>query len=222
METFFVVLFFIVLSGIFYWISVVNDHKRAQALKQFAAANRWTFLPDEKYDMKYFFPKVALFCKGNTQETSNVIKGTYSGCSVTMCDYEYTTHTGKSTHTHYYSCYMLHLPVSFGWLNVAPEGLFSKIAQAFGYDDIDFESAEFSRRYCVRAQDRKEAYALITPQMIDYLMATPGLYFSIQGKRLLVTTEGKLQSWEIQQQLNFLLGIAARIPGYLLTQTPNA
>ena len=33
-------------------------------------------------------------------------------------------------------------------------GVFSKIAQAFGYDDIDFESHEFSRRVCVRAADR--------------------------------------------------------------------
>jgi hypothetical protein len=220
-------LLFIILGVLFFIVRVLIDliageSKRVRALKKFAVANRWAFSPDERYSMKSSFPKVALFIGKDSYKTSNVMRRKYSGLRVTICDYEYTTSNGKNEQTFSYTCYILQLPVSFGWLNVTRESLRSKIAQAFGYDDIDFESAEFSRRYCVRAQNRKEAYALITPQMMDYLMATPGLYFSIQGSLLLITFDGQLEARHIPQRVNLLFGIAARIPGYLLTQKNNA
>ena len=58
--------------------------------------------------------------------------------------YKITTSTGKSTQTRTYrfSYLILHLP--FGNvpdLLIRREGMFDKLAGAFGFDDIDFESA---------------------------------------------------------------------------------
>ncbi|HCT45315.1 MAG TPA: hypothetical protein DF699_08890 [Phycisphaerales bacterium] len=56
------------------------------------------------------------------------------------------------------------------------EGIFDKIASAFGKNDIDFESAEFSRKYYVQSESRKFAYDIIHPRMMEFLLATsPGL-----------------------------------------------
>jgi hypothetical protein len=63
----------------------------------------------------------------------------------------------QQTNHHYFSFFFLTLPMGFPELRITKEGLFSKIAQAFGYDDIDFESAEFSRAFCVRSKDKKFA-----------------------------------------------------------------
>ena len=46
----------------------------------------------------------------------------------------------------------------FPELRIAPEGLLSKIAEALGEDDIQFESAEFSGAFRVRSKDKKFAY----------------------------------------------------------------
>jgi hypothetical protein len=102
------------------------------------------------------------------------------GHGVTAFDYHYETHSTDSkghrqTHHHYFSCFLLHLPRSFPELVIAREGFFSKVAQAFGYDDIDFESHEFSRKFCVRSPDKKFAYDICNARMMEYLLANDDL-----------------------------------------------
>ena len=88
--------------------------------------------------------------------------------------YKVTTHSGKSssTRTYRFSYLIVHLP--FGRvpdLLIRREGLFDKLAGAFGFDDIDFESAEFSRRFFVKSTDKRFAYDVIHPRMMEFLLA---------------------------------------------------
>jgi hypothetical protein len=50
------------------------------------------------------------------------------------------------------------------------ENVLDKLAGAFGFDDIDFESAEFSRKFCVKSPDKRFAYDLISAQMMEFLL----------------------------------------------------
>jgi len=80
---------------------------------------------------------------GSNRYAFNVLAGTYQGHEITVFDSHYETHSssskgGRRTHHHYFSFFILSLPRSCPELTIGPEGFLSKIAQAVGYDDIDF------------------------------------------------------------------------------------
>ena len=55
-------------------------------------------------------------------------------------------------------------------LLIRPEGFLDKAAGALGFDDIDFESAEFSRRFHVSSSDKRFAYDLLTARAMNFLL----------------------------------------------------
>ena len=87
--------------------------------------------------------------------------------------YKVTTSSGKSTTTTTYrfSYLILHMPWSgVPDLLIRREGMFDKIAGVLGFDDIDFESAQFSRRFHVSSTDKRFAYDVIDPRMMEFLL----------------------------------------------------
>lgn len=91
-------------------------------------------------------------------------------------------------------------------MKIGPEGFFSKIAQAIGFDDIDFESHEFSRQFCVRSSDKKFAYDFCNARMIEYLLAHPRLTIEVENHALAVCASGKIEPDQIQTSLEQLTG----------------
>ena len=94
-----------------------------------------------------------------------------------MGDFRYrvTQSTGKSssTTTYRFSYLIVHLPyTALPDLLIRPEGIFDKLAGAFGFDDIDFESSEFSRAFHIKSPDKRFAYDVVHPRMMDFLLAT--------------------------------------------------
>ncbi|WP_350275477.1 hypothetical protein [Kribbella sp. HUAS MG21] len=65
------------------------------------------------------------------------------------------------------------LPIRMPPLTVGRKGLSS---------GIEFESAEFNRRFAIFAQDPKYAYDVIHPRQMEYLMASQGAPFRIEGE----------------------------------------
>src|SRR5205085_4299284 len=83
-------------------------------------------------------------------------------------DYSYkiTRSNGKTTSTSTYRFSYLIVKVPFPdtpGLLIRPETLMDKVAGALGFDDIDFESEEFSRRFLVKSPDKKFAYDVVSP-----------------------------------------------------------
>ena len=95
------------------------------------------------------------------------------------------------------------------------EGIFSKIAQAVGYDDIDFESHEFSRKYCGRSKNKNFAYDIFHPRMIDYLLDNNDLILEIDGPALAVGFNVRLRVDQIRPNYERLQQIRTLIPQYL-------
>lgn len=95
--------------------------------------------------------------------------------------------------------------------------MLSKIAQAFGYEDVDFESAEFSRAFCVRAKDKKFAYDVCHAQMMEYLLANRDLSIEIENRALALAFGTRLSAADIESNLHRLLEIRSRLPEYLFS-----
>jgi hypothetical protein len=193
--------------------------KRREAMAALAAklGLRFSYHKDHGLARQYrFLDKLRL---GRDRYAFNVLSGSYQGHDVVLFDYHYKTGSGKDTHHHYLSFFILHLPTVFPELTIAREGFFSKIAQAVGYDDIDFESHEFSRKFCVRSKNKKFAYDVCNAQMIEYLMANDDLTIEIDSHALAISFNRRLALERIEPNLNRLIAVRSRFPDYLFSRS---
>jgi len=217
----FILFVLLVIAGAVY--SAIAAKKRREELFAFATRLGLDFSPGNDYGLADRFGFLDKLAQGSNRYAFNVISGNYRQNQVLAFDYHYETHStdskgNRQTHHHYFSFFILLLPISFPELKITREGLLSKLAQALGYDDIDFESAEFSRTFCVRSKDRKFAYDVCNAQMMEYLLANRDLSLEIEGPALALAFDTRLSAAEIEANLQRLLEIRLRLPDYLFTK----
>lgn len=201
-------------------LSYLSAQKRRQALMDLAARLGLRFDPQKDRGLAERYSFLNKLRNGSNRYAFNTLSGAYQSQDVTAFDYHYETHSTDSkghrqTHHHYFSCFLLHLPRSFPELVIGREGFLSKIAQAFGYDDIDFESHEFSRTFCVRSPDKKFAYDVCNARMIEYLLANDDLTIEIDQDVLALTFDSRLNLDRVESNLNRLVMLRSLLPDYL-------
>lgn len=211
----------VVIAGIIY--SIIAAKKRREEMLLLATRLGLTFSPGNDSWLADQFNFLDKLAQGSNRYAYNLLRGPFQGHEVLVFDYHYETHSTDSkgrrqTHHHYFSCFILTLPQMFPELTIAPEGMFSKIAQAFGYEDIDFESAEFSRTFCVRSKDKKFAYDVCHAQMMEYLLANRDLNLEIERNALALVFGRCLDVPGIEANLQRLVQIRSLLPEYLFTK----
>jgi len=203
-----------------------SAQKRRQAMLELAARLGLHFDPQKDWGLAKQYAFLDKLRAGSNRYVFNTLSGRYQDQEVMVFDYHYETHSSDSkgnnqTHHHYFSCFTLRLPRLFPELIIGPEGVFSKIAQAFGYDDIDFESHEFSRKFCVRSPDKKFAYDVCHARMMEYLLANADLTIEIDRDTLALTFDSRLDPAKIEPNLNRLVLLRTRMPEYLFSGLPK-
>lgn len=200
------IIFVAALVGIAAYLSHKAAEQRRRELAALAAELGWSFDPskDSSHDDRYsqFEP----FRKGHSRAAYNTLTGSLAidgrPFPGTMGDFTYkvTTSNGKSTTTHTYnfSYLIVHLPFrAVPDLFIRPENFLDKFAAAIGFDDIDFESAEFSRKFLVKSPDKRFAYDVIHPRMMEFLMQSPGRTIDIERGCLCITSGGS--RWSVPE-----------------------
>jgi hypothetical protein len=181
------------------------------------------FSAGEDYGIADRFDFLKQLAQGDNRYANNVLSGNYQQNEILAFDYHYEiqTHDKDGTHTehHWFSFFILTLPAFFPDLTIRRENFFTKVAEAFGYDDIKFESAEFSKAFCVRSPDKKFAYDACNAQMIEYLLANRDLSIEIENNVLALAFTTRLASEQIEANLQRLVEIRSRLPEYLFTKT---
>ena len=214
------VLGFLTLAIFAVTFSMLAAKKRRQAFALLGAQLGLSFSPGHDRLMAHRFRFLDKLAQGSNRYAYNVLSGDYRGHFVIAFDYHYETHSSDAkgnhhTHHHHFSFFILRLERSFSELTISREGIFSKIAQAFGYDDIDFESAEFSRKFCVRSKDKKFAYDICNARMIEYLLANDDLNIEIENSALAIGFPGTLAPERIEPNLQRLVQLRSFMPNYL-------
>jgi hypothetical protein len=161
--------------------------------------------------------------QGSNRYAFNVLSGAFQGQEVLAFDYHYETYSRDSkgrrqTHHHYFSFFILILPVAFPELTITRETIFSKIAQAIGFGDINFESHEFSRTFCVRSRDKRFAYDVCHAQTMEYLLANRDLNIEIEDRALAFGFSSCLAAEKIEFNLQRLLQFRGLMPDYLFSK----
>ncbi|GIK17906.1 MAG: hypothetical protein DYG93_08205 [Leptolyngbya sp. PLA2] len=190
-EAVFAVLGVLVLIAIV-WAVHFASVRRREALAALAdrLGLRFDARRDRRHDDEYSHFEV--FRQGHSRAAYNTISGTITlvgrECRIKTGDFTYTVNHGKSSTAFNLSYLILHLPFEAAPdLLIRREGVFDKLAGAFGFPDINFESSEFSRRFHVRCRDRKFAYDVVTPRMMEFLLATDPGVIDIERARLCMT-----------------------------------
>ncbi len=195
------------------------EHQRTEALRAAGAKLGLALEPAKNRDLGGRLRYLNRLNQGRGHVAYNVLRGSVAGEAILACDFTYTTGSssskGSSKRTHRLRVYSLTLGREVPEVTISPEDVFSKFAQVLGYDDIDFESAEFSRRFCVRSKDKRFAYDLCDPRMIEFLLSRPWLQIEAEGSRLATIYEGPLRADRLAPELGDLLEIRRRIPSHL-------
>ena len=198
--------------------------KRREAMLAMAARLGLRFDPNKNRGLAKQYQFLDKLRAGDNRYAFNILSGKYNSHDVMAFDYHYETHSTDSkghrqTHHHYFSFFLLLVPVSFPELTVGREGFFSKVAQSLGHDDIDFESHEFSRKFCVRSRDKKFAYDVCNARMMEYLLANDDLTVEIEGPALAISFSSRLSPEQIESNLNRLIQVRSLLPDYLFSRS---
>jgi hypothetical protein len=217
---------FVVLCGIVVVIVVfryVSVRQRPRAMASVATRLGLSFDPAKQMAKRYSFleklRKGSVYNINSKGYAYNTISGSFRGYDVTVFDYHYETgEDGDPLHLDDFSLFILQLPAVFPEILIVPEDVFSKIAQAAGYDDIDFESHEFSSKFCVRSADKKFAYDVCNTRMIEYLLANRDLSIEIEDTVLAIWFNRLLAPESIEPNLNRLITVRSLMADYLFSE----
>ncbi|MGW7685040.1 hypothetical protein ACWGID_30140 [Kribbella sp. NPDC054772] len=204
--------------GIFYF-NYYRAKKRRELFAGFAAQQGWSYVPSN--------PSLAgqwrgtPFDSGDHRRAQNVLSGQYNGHPMVAFDYSYQTHTTNSrgqrrTTTHRYGVVVMQLPGALPHLEVTHEGIFGgAVANAFGFRDIQFESDQFNRAFRVKADDERFGHAVVTPRMMELLLARGEIGWRIEGNSLVGWDKGSHNPTEMMNRLMLLQQVLENVPPYV-------
>ena len=208
-----VVLVAVVVSIIY---GVYASGKRRKELAGWALSKGLLFSPgkDSFFDSKY--PNVNCLQKGDSRYACNIMQGALAGREFIGCDYHYATGSGKSRQEHNISLVIAQSPFLLEPLFIRPENFLDKFAEFAGFNDIDFESAEFSKKFYVKSPDKKWAYDIIHPRMMEFLLASPMFSMQFDLLSVIVYRDNTFSPADFDAAADLVNGIFERIPDYVI------
>lgn len=191
-------------------LAFLSARERAIRIAQIAARLGLRYQADVRFDRG--LRNFEAMSPGNQPRIRNEIAGTYKGRDVRAFDFRYTVQQGKSQSTRTRGVVLASVPVAWPRVRIVPEHFGHKIAHAFGLEEVDFESQEFSDRFWVEASDRRFAYDLIDARMMEFLLAAPHSRWELQEGLLCAYEEGAWKPEEFVGALDAVVAILDCVP----------
>lgn len=168
-----------VVAGVMW--SRAAGRKRTETLAYASQALGLAFEPVGDLGLLTAAADFPLFGQGHSRSVRNVMTGRLEDVEVRLFDYRYTTGSGQHSHTHVQTVAVMPAASPLPDFVLAPENVFHRIGQLFGYQDIDFEAhPEFSSHYLLRGRDEDAIRAAFDPNRLAFLGGTRG--WTIQSR----------------------------------------
>ena len=155
----------------------------------------------------------------------NIVEGMWNGRSLIAFDYHCELDLDKDEHKNDFSAVIINSRILLKPLLIRPAIRFDKVIELAGLSDIEFESVEFSRHFHVQSSDKRWAYDVIHPRMMEYLLAAPK--FTIQFDLTSIIACGhhkpdysstRFSIADFEAAIGVIEGMLERLPSYLITQ----
>lgn len=199
--------------------------QRREGMANFAAKYGFVYTPHAPPGLlAYGFP---LFFKGDGRGAENGVIGDWKGMSFKAADFWYYTESSDSNgkRSKDYSRFSVAVIELQAWLpdiSIYRENVLTLLGDKLGLPDIDFESEEFNRAFKVKAKDRKFAFELIDPRMMQWLLSLDRRFgFEIHGKGVLIYSK-TLKPTELLPLIATLKEFRERVPRLVWTNYGTA
>jgi hypothetical protein len=213
-------LFLLVLlaGGAFAVLGYLQAQKRRKELAEMAHSNGWSFRAARDRGMDDRFGQFSCLRHGSRRYAYNIMEGRAGARSVCAFDYHYQTGSGKNTHHHHFSAVIVNSRLPLRELAIREEGVFDKVTEFLGLDDIDFELQEFSDKFYVKAADRRWAFDVLHQETMEFLLSMPTFSIEIRGPYVMAYRSSRFGTGEFGDALGVINGIIDRLPEYLLRE----
>ena len=201
-------------------LGYLREKKRREAFRNLAADMGFTYCVGKDYSIPHRYNFLNKLSTGSNRYAQNILEGDLEGFPLHCFDYHYETYSTDSkgrrqTHHHRFSYFILEMKKSFPELLIYPEGFFSKFGQFIGFEDIDFESIEFSKAFVVKSNDKKFAYDICHTRMMEHLLEHPDLSIEIEGPCLAMGFGSRLTAEEAEKRMRQMVTLRQLLPDYL-------
>lgn len=198
--------------------SIIKSFQRKKEMRDYAASKGLRYYGGYHYDLDNRFPNLSCLRHGHSRYGYNLIMGDYKGYPVCLFDYHYKTGSGKHQSTHNFSAVILDTELPLQPLQIREEGFFDKVGAFVGFDDIDFESKEFSDRFFIQSPDKKWAYDVIHQKTMDYLMFAPQFNIEFHESNISVYRSTTFSMQDFDNGLEVILTLLDLFPDYLMQE----
>jgi hypothetical protein len=187
-----VLVFALAAAGIVYYRQQ-RKLQRQQEMRSVAFAQRLDFSLDDPFGT--LGEPFSLLRKGDGRGVENVMWGFWQELEIRAFDYWYYEESSdskghRSKRYYRFDCLLTQVDALCPQLVISGENLFTRLAGALTFRDIEFESEEFNRRFHVKGPDERFATAFCDARMMDWLLRHgEGYSFEVVSDRLLCWTE---------------------------------
>jgi hypothetical protein len=191
------------------------EEKRRKDLAALARKLHLQFSPNGDFKLAEKYSFLSWLRRGEVRYAYNVFHGYHLGYPVAVFDYTFSA--GK--YTYYWSAFVVEMKTNFPDMIISHESRESRLAEALGGSHIAFESAEFSHAFRTRSSDKKFAFEVCHPKMMEYLLANQDLTVEINGPAVAILFEDWLRPEKIEFNLSRLIEIRKLLPDYLFVKS---
>lgn len=179
--------------GVIFWIGTIYEKKRTEKVSAVADQLGLTFSPGEDHALLSKLQIFELFNKGRARKMKNVMTAETDTTSLGIFEYQYTTGSGKNSHTHKFTIAAMETPsLQLPQFTTRPEGFLDRIGSAMGFQDIDFdEHPEFSDAFVLKGENETAIRSFFDTRMLDLFASNKGIHVDAHGSLLTYRKKGR-------------------------------
>ena len=193
----------IALIGGIVYLAWLMEKKRTEAMTAFAQAHGYVFEGNSP-ELIAQLAGFKLFNQGRARTAKNLMRGAKDPGAIRICDYQFTTGSGKHQQVHQQTIVVLATPgrVAPHFFVRRQRALFDALGKVFGGQDINFEDdPTFSKAYVLQTNgDEQQLRGFMSAGLRDTLskMADKNLMMEVDGDTLVLHQGKRLKPEQIE------------------------
>lgn len=208
-------------------VSYLLAEGRRKLLAQWARSRGLRFRAARDYGADTRFPNFSCLQRGHGHYAYNLAAGHVDRRSVQAFDYHYETEStdskgNRTTHHHCFSAVAVKTNLTLKPLSIRTEGFLDKFAAFFGFEDINFESTEFSKTFCVKSPDRRWAFDVLPQATMELLLESPRFVLEFQDCHIMAYRDETFTPEDFDSAIGLIGGILDRLPPSVLRELQGA
>ena len=216
---------FLILGLFLFAIALIYTWRRgSRRLKTVMAVARLKglrFLHKDDRNIPQRYSEFICLRQGKKQWAFNLLEGKWDGWPVLAFDYHYSIRFRKRDRHHYFSAVILDTEIPLKPLLILADRKSWQLAREFGFQEMQFDSAEFSSDFIVRTADKEWAQEVLNSDVIQFLLNSPRFSIQFNERRVIVFHNELMEHKDYKSAVGVITGILERLPSSPRKTTEN-